>query len=74
MLEYHTVKEILATEEIGTYTTYGIIGIETIDDNVTVFVPDVSSDRTFVEELAKKCTEGCLSPIHLIDVIEDEIG
>jgi hypothetical protein len=72
-LEYHTVREILTTEEFGTYTTYGIIGVENLDDSVIVFVPDVSTDRTFVEDLARKCTEGCLSPIHLKDVIEDEI-
>lgn len=37
------------------------------------FVSDVSTDRAAVEQLARRCTEGQLDPIHLLDVVEDAL-
>ena len=37
------------------------------------FVSDVSTDRAVVEQLARRCTEGQLDPIHLLDVVEDAL-
>ena len=34
-------------------------------------IPDISCDEAFVEKLARRCTNGQLSPIHLLDVVLD---
>lgn len=71
MYKYIVVEEHLEHPDIGTYTSYGIKamrGTEAVE-----FVSDVSVDKTFVEALARCCTDLQLDPIHLFDVVEDAI-
>ena len=55
--------------------TYGIAA--TTEENgictYTAYIPDISCSRDFVEALAKRCTEGQLNPIHLLDVVLDAL-
>ncbi len=71
MYLYITVEEHLEHPDIGTYTSYGIKAMKGTDE--LMFVSDVSVDRTFVENLARCCTELQLDPMHLFDVVEDAI-
>ena len=55
--------------------SYGIIA-EEYDGSKWIqvaVVPDVSCDEAFVLALSNKCTQGQLSPIHLLDVVLDSI-
>lgn len=69
MLLYQAIKENLYHEDIGNYVSYGIAVTQ---DGVTVdFISDVSVDEDEVRELARIFTESGLSPIHLVDAVED---
>ena len=39
--------------------------------NVIAYVRDVTTSKTEIEDLVQKCNAFGLSPIHLVDVIED---
>lgn len=71
MYRYKTVKERLTHPDLGTYVSYGIRAYD--DGVVAAFVSDVSTDKHFVKELARKFTESQLSPCHLADVVTDAI-
>ena len=69
---YLPIKEILFTQELGQYCTYGI---EVLERGVLHSkISDISTDKNFVADLARRCTLGQLDPIHLLDVIEDLLG
>ena len=36
-------------------------------------VLDISPDKEFVSDLARRCTSGQLSPLHLLDVVLDAL-
>jgi hypothetical protein len=38
------------------------------------YIPDISCDRGFVDELARRCNEGQLSPMHLLDAVLDALS
>ena len=38
------------------------------------YIPDISCNRAFVEELAHRCNEEQLSPMHLLDVVLDALS
>ena len=67
--EYIPIREIIESEELGFYVTYGISARR--DGEEIAFVSDVSTDRQAVEMLAHICTVNQLSTEHLNDVIED---
>lgn len=76
MYEYLTVKETLNTPEFGEYTTFGIKIAErkeNAEPEAILFISDVSLNQALVESITERCTEHQLSPIHIFDVIEDEI-
>lgn len=64
---YRVVEEDLRCEET-VYKGYGL------SCNGERTVSDISTDRGFVEELASMFSDSNLSPVHLIDVLEDLIG
>jgi len=68
---YHVVKSTYQDNiyEPSNGISYGIAP-ET-DPNVCIL--DISTDLKFVTEVIEKCNEGDLSPIHLIDVVEDAL-
>ena len=37
-------------------------------------IPDISCEKDFVEALARRCTVGQLSPMHLLDVVLDALS
>lgn len=49
--------------------SYGIVS----HADPTVRVLDISTDPKFVKNLVRKCNKGNLSPVHLMDVIEDAL-
>ena len=71
LFRYIPQQEELKSDELGTYTTYGVKVFE--NESEVKYISDVSLDKHFVSELCRKCTEGQLEPIHLMDIIEDNI-
>ena len=57
------------------YISYGIAAyIDAATNNtknVIAYVRDVTQNKTEIEDLVQKCNAFGLSPIHLVDVIED---
>ncbi len=72
LFRYLPFKETLYSNETGGYTSFGI---KAIDENglEVLSMSDVSLDPNFVSKLCFLCTELDLSPIHLMDVIEDHL-
>ncbi len=63
---FYIVKDQLHHPDIGEYISYGI----GIGESV---IPDISTDRSFVEALAAKFEENDLAPEHLQNAVEDAI-
>ena len=68
MFRYVVVQEDLFSPELGWYRSYGI-GAENNKGEQITFVSDVSLEKVFTEEIAKRCTKGQLAPDQLLDVI-----
>ena len=62
---YHVIKITDQNDGIR----YGIAS----ETDPNIFVLDISTDRKFVTQLNRKCNKGNLSPLHLVDVVEDEL-
>ncbi len=64
------LEEHLHSNEIGDYTSFGLI---LKDDNGRELakISDISNDEVFITEMCQLFTIHQLSPIHLLDVIED---
>ena len=56
--------------------SYGILASVPENDTCTyvAYIPDISCDRVFVEELAPRCNVGQLSPMHLLDMVLDALS
>lgn len=56
--------------------SYGILASVLENDACAyvAYIPDISCDKAFVEELAHRCNEGQLSPMHLLDVVLDALS
>lgn len=56
--------------------SYGILASVLENDACTyaAYIPDISRDKAFVDELAHRCNEGQLSPMHLLDVVLDALS
>lgn len=65
---YEYFKENLSNEETGSYISYGI---RTVDGKHSI--SDVSTNETVATEIVRKLNKGNVSPIHMKDVIEDEL-
>ena len=68
---YIPVKESLYSQELGRYFSFGIEVQEQGPQRLKV--SDISTNESFVAELARRCTSGQLDPIHLYDVVEDSL-
>ena len=66
---YVAFKESIRDEFLSDYDSYGIAAY--LGEKEVARVSDVSVDGERVRRLAKACTEGELSLIHLTEVIED---
>lgn len=76
MLWYKAVKEYANTWENGCYVTYGLVvyRIDFCGIRRCFYVSDVSLDRGLVRRLARDCTKGQLSLVHIYDVIIDRLS
>ncbi len=72
MFRYIPFRESLYSDEIGSYISFGIKVFDSSGKEIAS-VSDVSADEAFVTALCKKCTLYRLQPIHLLDVIEDNL-
>ena len=72
MIQYLPFEEERYHADIGPYVSYGI---EARDEhgNVVRSISDVSTDRAYTASLCERCTINRLDPIHLYDVVEDNI-
>ena len=63
------------TDSNGSRIGYGIAAMEHNGDEVAMLahVDDISSDKSAVGELARRCTRSRLDPVHLTDVVLDFI-
>lgn len=66
---YHAVKELRYSPELGRYLTYGIRALE--GGRPVAHIHDIAADGHFVQRLAEDFCFHHLSPLHLQDVIED---
>lgn len=66
---YEVTEELMESEELGDYVTFGIAVYSGKEE--VMRVRDVSTDLDAVRDLAERCTSGELAPVHLFDVIED---
>ncbi len=65
---YDYFKEILSNGETNNYISYGI---KTADGSHSI--SDVSTDENTVKEIVRKLNDGQVSPVHMKDVVEDEL-
>lgn len=65
---YNYFKENLSNEETGSYISYGIK-----TDDGSQSISDVSINESVVAKIVRKLNKGKVSPIHMKDVIEDEL-
>ena len=75
MYLYQTYEEKLSHPDIGSYISFGIIVlIENNKQKDELFrISDVSVNKALVEKLSILCTKEQLDPVHIYDVIEDNI-
>lgn len=72
MFLYVPFTENLCSDELGSYISFGIKAIDSLDRPIAT-VSDVSTNEAFVTDFCKRCTLQQLHPIHLLDVIEDNL-
>lgn len=71
--QYRIISEVLATYDCDKYTAYGIQVVSKFENKPIVYstVSDISTERVQVAEMVEKFNDFELSPIHLMDAIED---
>lgn len=72
MFRYVPFKEILYSDDIDSYISFGIKVFNRFGHEI-MSVSDVSVNKDFVLELCNRCTLYQLYPIHLFDIIEDNL-
>ena len=69
--------EVMELYSLGSrQLSYGFWASVLKNDTCTyaTYIPDISCDRGFVDELARRCNEGQLSPMHLLDAVLDALS
>jgi len=72
LIWYLLSKEKLYSDELGSYISFGI-KVHDLSNHETKYISDVSVDKALVKKICRRCTLHQLHPIHLYDVIEDNI-
>ena len=68
---YKLRVDVIFDEDSIAHTVYGI---ELFKNGVEVIaIPDIFTDKSSAKKLVKLCNSCKLSPLHLMDVIEDAI-
>lgn len=73
MYLYLLIENDMCSPYVGQYHTFGlrILQSENGEDEEIMVLPDVSTDFSFTLHLASLFTRKQLSPLHLLDVLED---
>ena len=76
MYQYLPIKERLYSSYLGEYRSFGIVAFKICSGRreQVAFLSDISTDEAFAEQLARRCTDAQLDPVHLKDVALDSIG
>lgn len=69
-MTYKVISETLLSEILGSYETFGTAVFDS-SNNQVMKISDISTDCDKVLDIAKKCNDGNLDEIHLLNVIED---
>ena len=72
MFYYIVFSEVLHSDEIGQYISFGI-QVQDANGHVIISISDVSTDQSFVSNICDECNSGALDPVHLMDIIEDRL-
>ena len=72
MLKYVVFEEKFYSEEVGEYIGYGIICYNEFGQEVER-IEDISLDKKFVRNLARKFNKFSLSAVHFMDAVLDAI-
>ncbi len=73
MVIYDPIVKNHYSPETGAYVSFGISARD-LEHGQTCFVPDVFIDEQEARAFTERLNELQVSPIHLMDVIEDELG
>lgn len=73
MIQYELKEENFAEEESGSRRTYGVYAYDSETNSLIVSMHDVFTDAAQGERLVRECNEYELDPIHLDEVIENEL-
>lgn len=65
---YYILKETVIDDR----TAYGIAAVDEHGKTIISYA-DVSPDKAFVADLVRKINDAGLSPLHLLDVIQDNL-
>lgn len=73
MYQYLPIEKEIDSPCIGHYRSFGlrVLQNEGEEDQELMVLPDVSTDFEFTLRLASILTKKQLSPLHLLDVLED---
>lgn len=70
-IQYIMQPKIRYAPEIGTYVSYDLAAYDCFERDIVSVVRDVTADRKTALHIVEKLNRYQLSPIHLIDVIQD---
>lgn len=73
MVVFHTVSADHFSPETGAYVSFGISARDT-EHGLASFVPDVFLDEQEAMAFTERLCRLQVSPLHLLDVIEDALG
>ncbi|MGN1034481.1 MAG: DUF6514 family protein [Oscillospiraceae bacterium] len=72
--EEYAIKVTEKKITIENDTNVTAYGIYTKDKDSSAYVNDISTDKLFVERIAKLCRTYKVSLVHLRDVVEDQLA
>lgn len=75
MYFYQVIKEEFYHEDIGDYVTFGLkVVFATYGVYSEILkISDISTDKNSVVKLADLCNRNQVSPLHILDVIQDRL-
>lgn len=76
MIEFYAAEELLYSEEIGSFTAYGIGACEKneCEKKKLIYISNIFLEKQKAEQLAAMCNRLQLSPLHLRNVVEDAVS
>lgn len=71
MIYFKLRSDKLFHEDCGDYLSYGMDIFDRRNDLLIRSIPDISVQRTALEQLIMQCNKSCVDIIHIDDIIED---